>query len=134
MKRPKRLFRNGDIRQRVVVGKRISITWEVDDIIASAMAKQSRVVALGPLIFFSTATGDAWILDVEDNFALCLMAEGKRQPATIDETRERFAIQWEGTFRIDGKVMIYNDNTGESRRILGYPTSEIITLQALARL
>jgi hypothetical protein len=133
MKRPKRLFRNGGIRQRVVLGKQTSIARVADDIVACGIAKQGRVIALGPLVLFSTATGDAWMLDLEDRFALCLMIEGTRGPVKIDETRENFAIEWEGTFRIDGDVMIYNDNTGVSRRILGCPTMQILALQALGR-
>ncbi len=97
------------------------------------MAKQGRVVALGPLVFFSTATGNAWMLDMEDRFALCLMIEGTRGPVTVVETRENFAIEWEGTFRIDGDVMIYKDNAGVSRRMHGCPTMQILALQALAR-
>ncbi len=133
MKRPKRLFRQGGIRQRVLTRKQISITQEVDDIIGSAVANQGRVVFLGSLVFFSTATGDAWMLDIEDSLALCLMMEGKRRPFVIDETPERFSIEWEGTFRIDRETMIYKDNTGRLQRILGYPIKEILALQALAR-
>ena len=55
------------------------------------------------LVFFSTATGDAWLLDADDSLALCLAVEGKRQPVKIDETPEQFAIEWEGTFEIDGE-------------------------------
>jgi hypothetical protein len=50
------------------------------------------------LVFFSTATGNAWVLDAEDNLALPLAAAGTRLPFAITETPERFAIEWAGTF------------------------------------
>ncbi len=55
-----------------------SLTQEADYIVARAMAEDARVVSLGPLIFFSTATGDAWALDAEDNLALPLAAARTR--------------------------------------------------------
>jgi hypothetical protein len=82
-------------------------------------------VSLGPLVFFSTATGDAWLLDAEDSLALCLAREGTRVPVTITETPERFAIEWAGTFRLKGEAMTFVDNLGSSRTIFGYPTREI---------
>ena len=83
------------------------------------------------LVFFSTATGDTWVLDAEDNLALPLAAAGTRLPFAITETPERFAIEWAGTFRIQGELMIFADNAGRLRTIIGYPTRDIAA--ALAR-
>jgi hypothetical protein len=80
----------------------VSIAREADYIVARAIAEDAGVVSLGPLVFFSTATGDAWVLDAEDNLALQLAAAGTRGPVAITETRERFAIEWAGTFEIAG--------------------------------
>jgi hypothetical protein len=128
MKRPKRLF-----KQRVLRREQISINGEADYIVARAMAREGRIVSVGPLVFFSTATGDAWMLDAEDSLSLCLAVDGERQPATIVETPERFAVEWTGTFRIEGEVMVFADHAGGSRTILGYPTREIVTALARAR-
>jgi len=46
---------------------------------------------LGQLVFFSTETGDAWLLDPEDRMALCLAKEGSRLPVQIVETATRYA-------------------------------------------
>jgi hypothetical protein len=97
------------------------------------MAEDARVVSLGSLVFFSTETSDAWMLDAEDNLALPLAAAGTRLPFTITETPERFAIQWAGRFRIDGDLMTFGDNTGRVRTIIGYPTREISAALARAR-
>ena len=67
---------------------------EVADIVASAQSGVARVVGLGPLILFSTETGDAWLLDWEDDRALCLARGGAAQQVNITDTESQFAIEW----------------------------------------
>jgi hypothetical protein len=43
------------------------------------------VVTLGQLVFFSTASGDGWMLDPEDGLAFKLAGVGNRNPAKIVE-------------------------------------------------
>lgn len=62
--------RKGRLQTREVRWEEVSIAGEADYIVARAMAEDSRVVSLPPLVFFSTTTGDAWVLDAEDNLAL----------------------------------------------------------------
>jgi hypothetical protein len=52
--------------RRVLDWKHVSIAAEVAYIIRCAQAHDGKVVTLGPLLFFSTATGDAWVLDPAD--------------------------------------------------------------------
>ena len=42
---------------------------EVDYVVARAAESDARVVTLGQLVFFSTDTGDVWLLDPEDHLA-----------------------------------------------------------------
>jgi hypothetical protein len=119
------------LQTRRIRWERDSITEEAEYIGARAVAEDARIVSLPPLVFFSTTTGDAWILDAEDNLALQLVAAKTRLPAAITETPERFAIEWPGTFRIDGDAMIFTEKTGRVRTIVGYPTDQI--REALAR-
>lgn len=107
---------------RGIPREEISVAREVDYIVSRAIAGEGRVVSLGLLVFFSTATGDAWLLDAKDSLALRLCRDGTREPVATSETPERFAIEWGGTFRIAGDTMIFTDNQGSSRTILGYPT------------
>jgi hypothetical protein len=125
--------RKGRLQTREVRWEEVSIAGEADYIVARAMAEDARVVSLQPLVFFSTATGDAWVLDAEDSLALPLAAAGTRLPFAITETPERFAIEWAGSFRIEGELMIFADNAGRSRTIIGYPTREIAAALARAR-
>jgi len=90
-----------------------------------AAARDARLVTLGSLVFFSTDTGDAWLLDPDDDLALCLARDGVALPVDIKETPERFAIEWTSTYKIEGEVMLVIDRAGRTRRIHGYPTQAI---------
>ena len=89
--------RKGRLQTREVRGEKVSIAKEADYIIARATAEDARFVSLHRLVFFSTATGNAWVLDAVDNPALPLAAAGTGLPFAITETPERFAIDWAGT-------------------------------------
>ena len=65
------------------------------------------------------------MLDAEDSLALPLVVARAQLPSAIRETVERFAIEWAGTFRIDSEAMIFTDNAGKVRTIVGYPTRQI---------
>jgi hypothetical protein len=125
--------RKGRLQTREVRREELSIAREADYIVARAMTEDARVVSLQPLVLFSTATGDAWMLDAEDSLALPLAAAGTRLPFVITETPERFAIELAGSFRIEGELMIFADNGGRLRTIIGYPTREIAAALARAR-
>jgi hypothetical protein len=109
-------------RSRLVA---LDINREIAYILGRAEAQEGRLVTLGPLLFFSTDTGDAWMLDLEDSFALCLARDGSPLPVTVEETVTSFAVSWEATFVIAGSAMTFNYAPGHERTIVGYPTDEI---------
>ena len=51
-------------KERLLSREEVGINREADYIIKKAQVHDSRVVSLGGLVFFSTQTGDAWILDL----------------------------------------------------------------------
>jgi hypothetical protein len=107
-------------------GKSIRLADEVRSIQHRAAAHDGRVVTIGPLVLFSTDTGDAWVLDASDHLAAPLARDGDPLPIHIEETDTNVSIGWTGLYRIDGAAFVYTDN--ESRRvraILGYPTQRI---------
>lgn len=112
-------------KQRLLSREEVSINSEADYIIKKAQVYDSRVVSLGALIFFSTQTGDAWMLDPADSLALCLAQNGERQNFSILETPTNFQIVWEAQYLIDGETFIVTTKEGSVRTILGYPTREI---------
>ena len=111
---------------QILSGEQISIRGEIDHIIKRAAAYDSRLVTLGPLIFFSTETGDAWLLDPQDGLSLCLAREGSPMPVQVLETEKSFNIGWESEFRIDGEWFVVTEKNGRERTIMGYPTKQIL--------
>jgi len=117
-------------RKQQLSREQINIKREVEYIVRRATERDARVVALGPLVFFSTETGDAWLLDPSDHLALCLARDGDPRPVNITESAGTFAIGWDMTYQISGDRFVVADQSGQSRTLIGYPTHEIAhTLQ-----
>ena len=115
----------------MVDGKDLRLADEVRHIQKCAARHDGRIVTIGQLIFFSTETGDAWLLDSEDGLAAPLARDGDPEPIHIEETDANFSIEWKGNYRIEGAAFIFVDrHNGRTRAILGYPTQK---LEHLAR-
>lgn len=87
----------------------------------------ARIVRIGPLVFFSTDTGDAWMLEPADHLAARLAVGGDPLPVDFEETETSFVIGWQGRYQINGDTFIYEDN--KSRRlnaIRGYPVKQLV--------
>jgi hypothetical protein len=112
--------------KRSVEGKSFRLADEVRYIQRRAADYDGRIVTIGQLVLFSTATGDAWLLDPSDRLAARLAREGEIEPIHIEETDTTFAIGWKGRYRIEGPAFIYSDqDTGRVITILGYPTDKL---------
>jgi hypothetical protein len=110
---------------RSVAAKDISFVGEAAYIVRRAAERDARVVSLGPLLFFSTNTGDAWVLDPESGFARPLAKDGEPLPPGIDETPKSCSVEWTTDYRIDGDVMEFADRSGGVRTVAGYPVAKI---------
>ncbi len=110
----------------------LDIQREIQHITELAQAGQARLVTLGDFVLFSTETRDAWLLDAEDRFALCLARDGEPQPHRIVETATNFAIEWISTFEILGDRFIVTDRAGRTTSISGYPVDQIAQACGLA--
>ena len=122
----KRRSRKEKQTRRVVSHKTLNILGEVAYIARRAAACDARVVSLGPLVFFSTETGDAWALDPADGFALCLAKDGIALPVDIKETGKRYAVRWNAVYWIEGDAFVYKDSEGREKVVIGYPITAII--------
>lgn len=112
--------------KRVVQGRDLRLADEVRHIQSRAADRDARIVTIGPLVLFSTQTGDAWLLDRLDHLALPLSRDGDPQPAQIEDTDTTFAIGWTGHYHIDGPAFVYRDQrNGRVAAILGYPTQKL---------
>ncbi|MBI2224177.1 MAG: hypothetical protein HYU44_04325 [Betaproteobacteria bacterium] len=107
--------------------KRLRIAKEVRSIQHRAAEHDVRIVSVGPLVLFSTQTGDAWILDPADQLAARLAYDGDPLALYIEETETNYAIGWQGRYRIDNGTFVYQDNqTHRLIAIRGYPTQLLL--------
>ena len=107
-------------------GKDFRVAQEIKYIQCLAAEYDARFVSVGPLAFFSTETGDAWMLDPSDQLAARLARDGDPEPVDFQESDTNFAINWKGNYHIEGPAFIYADReTGRIITILGYPTARI---------
>jgi len=102
---------------------------EIKYIQRRAAEHDGRFVTVGPLVLFSTDTGDAWLLDPADRLAARLARNGDPEDLYFEETEARFAIGWKGNYRIAADAFIYTDrDTGRVLTILGYPIQRLAQL------
>jgi hypothetical protein len=107
-------------------GKDFRLAEEIDYIQDRAAARDGRLVTVGPLVLFSTETGDAWLLDPTDHLATRLARDGDSEKIYFEETDTNFAIDWKGNYQIDGNAFVYIDrDTARVTAILGYPTRRL---------
>ena len=104
----------------------ISLQNAIESIQKAAVDGIQKVHELGVFIFFSTAEGDAWLLEVTEMDAL-QVADGKKV-LTVDfeENPETIEINWTHTFEIINKQFVitsYKDKKVE--HIDNYPTHPI---------
>jgi hypothetical protein len=121
---PKRLKRTGESQRGE--GKPFRLAKEVASIQRRAAEHDGCLVTIGPLVLFSTETGDAWMLDPSDRLAARLAREGDPEPIDLQETESNFTIGWKGHYRIEGGAFVYTDRkSGRVTAILGYPTAKM---------
>lgn len=114
----------------MVEGGSIRLADEVRYIQQRAANHDGRIVTIGQLILFSTETGDAWLLDRADLLAVRLAQNGEAEPIQIVEAAATFAIEWKGSYRINGPAFVYSDrDTGRVITILGYPTDKLVGIK-----
>ncbi len=103
---------------------KMAVTKKARETANHAIAGKPTLDCLGNFIFFSSESGEAWMLDHRDNLALRLADKYQILPYKIIETSKRFAVEWKERFQIkneefiakrDNKQSVFND----------YPTKTI---------
>ena len=106
-----------------------TVKKEVEYITTCAEKRECHVVGLGELVFFCAPNGDAWLLDSDDQFALCLMDRFERMDihiGTPEGSGNRFMIEWNADYEIDGDTFVVHYRDGRTESIDGYPTTAIL--------
>jgi hypothetical protein len=120
----KRMKRTGGSQR--VEAKPFGLAKEVASIQRRAAEHDGCLVTIGPLVLFSTQTGDAWMLAPSDRLAARLARDGDPEPIDLQETESNFTIGWKGHYHIEGGAFVYTDRkSGRVTAILGYPTAKI---------
>jgi hypothetical protein len=92
--------------KQVVDGKALRLADEVAYVQGRAAQKESRIVTIGPLLLFSTETGDAWLLEPEGQLATPIARQGDPLPVYIEDTDTNFSVEWTGHYRLDGEMFV----------------------------
>lgn len=87
----------------------MNIKKEIDYIISCAKKEDSGKVQLGGLLLFSTQTGDAWILDRNDNLTICLVRGKEKQKFQVIDNPTQFGFDWDFKYFIDNNCFITID-------------------------
>ena len=112
--------------KRRINGKDFLLDEEINYIRSRAAEHDGRLVTVGPLVLFSTETGDAWLLDPADSLAARVARDGDPEEIHFEETDTSFAIGWTGNYQIDGDAFVFIDRaTARVITILGYPTRRL---------
>jgi hypothetical protein len=112
-----------------ITGKDFLLADEIEYIRSRAAEYDGRLVTVGPLVLFSTKSGDAWLLDPADSLAARLVRGGDPEDVYFEETDTNFAIGWKGNYQIDGDAFVFIDrDTARVTTILGYPTPRLAQL------
>ena len=112
-----------------IAGKEFRLAEEIDYIQDRAAQRDGRLVTVGPLVLFSTETGDAWLLDPSDHLAARVARDGDPEELYFEETDASFAIGWKGSYQINGDAFVFIDrDTARITTILGYPTRRLAQL------
>ena len=113
----------------VVAGKDFRLAEEIDYIQGRAAERDGRLVTVGPLVLFSTETGDAWLLDPADRLAARVARDGDPEELYFEETDASFAIGWKGNYQIEGDAFVFIEReNARVTTILGYPTRRLAQL------
>ena len=101
--------------KRLIQGKDLRLSDEVRYIQRRAAQCDSRIVTIGPSLLFSTETGDAWMLDPSDQLATPIARDGDASSVHIEDTDTKFAVDWQGSYRIDGAAFVCVDHGSRGR-------------------
>jgi len=107
-------------------GKDFRLAEEITYIQRRAARHTGEFLAIGPLLFFSTDGGDAWLLRPADHLAVQLAANGAPTPVHFEENDNGFNVDWKGSYKIYGTSFLFFDKgTGRVNTIFGYPAARI---------
>jgi hypothetical protein len=110
---------------RIVPASDINYTAEARLVQNRAARGEPSAIRLGPIVFFSTAAGDAWMIDVLDGEAACLARAKAALPIPIVENPSKFGVRWDARHRFEDETFIVIESDGRTRTFHDYPVAQI---------
>lgn len=84
---------------------RITLMGGVTSIQEKAEKREVATKEIGVFFFYSTAAGDAWLLETTDCDCVQVARDGQRLEAPIDENPETIEVNWSHQFKIVNKKL-----------------------------
>ena len=72
----------------------LDLKKECDYIVSKALAGENTIVTIGCLIFVAYASGDAFVLDIDDKYACPLSVDGEKQQYPLFDSGTQWAFKW----------------------------------------
>ncbi|MGV3569898.1 MAG: hypothetical protein ACO1PB_04800 [Ramlibacter sp.] len=110
-----------------------SIRDECEAIIAAELKGVVKIVATKagpacpPFVLFSTGVGDAWLLEPDEQLAMCLVWQGSPEEIGVSEDPDRIEVAWDGGYELLGDFFhaVTNNPKIGQRGVAGYPLDEL---------
>ena len=92
--------------------KKVTLTAEVEKLVAQATTNEASVRTMGVFIFVATDNGDGWLFEMSDLDGLKVAENGQALDFDIIENSETIEVNWSHSFAIKKKkffVTSYKD-------------------------
>jgi len=104
----------------------LSLKAEVAKAQQAAMEKRYGLHTLGVFIFFTTETGDGWVLEISEMDALQIAKGGQKIEVEIEESEETIEVNWSHKFSVKNNVFQVTDyKTKETTVFDAYPGNRL---------
>ena len=97
---------------------KITLMSGVSAIQKDAVAKKQVCRELGVFFFFSTAKGDAWLLEMTECDCVQVASDGQCLEVPIDENQETIEINWSHTYELTQKQLYITAYSDKSVQLL----------------
>ena len=104
----------------------LSLHSEVEKIQKTAAERKISLYTLGVFVFFSTDSGDGWLLEISEMDALQVAKDGQTIEVEIKEGEETIEVNWSHKFSVKNKLFQVKDyKSKESTSYPDYPGNRI---------
>lgn len=110
-----------------------SIRAECEATIAAERRSEAKAVmtqdgvACPPFVLFSSGIGDAWLLEPDEQLAMCLVWHGEPQSIGLRDDPDRIEVEWDGGYELRGDFFYFESQHPiiGTRAIGGYPLNGV---------